>query len=406
MIGRMRPRNVLAAALLPVVLSVSLWLVLPLGSQATTPQGRAASLQQKIDTTRSKIGRRKGTERVLSSDIARWTSKINKLQGSITTLQTREQRVQADLDARRAELARTQTDLRSERARLARLKVKLIRGRRILADRLRELYEADRPDLVTVVLNSKGFADLLERSEFLGRIQDQDNKIITLVKSAKRDATATAARLDTLERRQQQLTQLVQQRRDEVAQVKNQLVGTRVGYENTKAGKQNALSKVRTERKSLETHLDELQKESDKVQAQLQGTSGVPAGPIKGGSGRFIWPVNGPITAPFCEKRAWEACHPGMDIAVPTGTPIRAADGGTVRIAGWVGGYGNYTCIQHTASLSSCYGHQSVLKVSVGQHVAQGQIIGLSGSTGFSTGPHLHFEARINGAVTNPMNYL
>jgi len=95
-----------------------------------------------------------------------------------------------------------------------------------------------------------------------------------------------------------------------------------------------------------------------------------------------------------------------MDIAVPTGTPIKAADGGTVRIAGWTGGYGNYTCIQHTASLSSCYGHQSVLKVHVGQHVSQGQIIGLSGSTGFSTGPHLHFEARINGAVTNPMNYL
>ncbi|WP_272473896.1 murein hydrolase activator EnvC family protein [Baekduia alba] len=403
----MRLRNVLAAALLPVVLSVGLWLVLPLGSEAdSTPQGRAASLQQKIETTRGKIGRRKGTERVLSSDIQQYSSKIRRLQGSITTLQTREQRIQTDLDARRAELAQTQTDLRSERARLARLKVKLANGRRILAQRLRELYQADKPDLVTVILNSKGFADLLERGEFLGRIQDQDNQIITLVRNAKKDATSTAARLDKLERRQQQLTKIVLQRRDEVAQVKNQLIGTRVGYQSTKAGKQNALTKVRGERKSLEDHLDELQKESDKVQAQLQGTSGLPAGPIKGGSGRFIWPVNGPITAPFCEKRSWEACHPGMDIAVPTGTPIHAADGGTVRIAGWVGGYGNYTCIQHTASLSSCYGHQSVLKVSVGQHVSQGQIIGLSGSTGFSTGPHLHFEARINGAVTNPMNYL
>jgi murein DD-endopeptidase MepM/ murein hydrolase activator NlpD len=402
----MRLRNVLACALLPVVLSMALWLVLPLGSTADTPQGRAASLQQKIETTRGKIGRRKGTERVLSSDIAQYSTKIRKLQGSITTLQTREQTIQDDLDARRRELAQTQTDLRSERARLARLKVKLAQGRRVLAARLKELYTADRPDLVTVILNSHGFADLLERGEFLGRIQDQDNKIINLVKDAKKDATATAARLDTLEAKQVVLTKVVQQRRDQVATVKNQLIGTRVGYENTKAGKQKALGKVKTERKSLENHLDELQKESDKIQSQLSGTSGLPAGPIKGGSGRFIWPVNGPITAPFCEKRAWEACHPGMDIAVPTGTPIRAADGGTVRIAGWVGGYGNYTCIQHTATLSSCYGHQSVLKVSVGQHVSQGQIIGLSGSTGFSTGPHLHFEARINGAVVNPMNYL
>src|SRR4051794_8294522 len=402
----MRLRSVLACALLPVVMCAVLWLVLPLGSQATSPQGRAASLPKKIETTRGEIGRRKGPERVLSSDIARYSARIRRLQGSIQTLQTREQRIQTDLDARRAELTSTQAKLRSERARLARLRVKLATGRRILAQRLRELYEADRPDLVTVVLNSNGFADLLERGEFLGRIQDQDNKIITLVRSAKADATATAARLDGLERRQQQLATIVLKRRDEVAAIKNQLIGTRVGYESTKAGKQNALSQVRTERRSLETHLEELQKESDKIQAQLQGTAGLPAGPIRGGSGRFIWPVNGPITAPFCERRAWEACHPGMDIAVPTGTPIRAADGGTVRIAGWVGGYGNYTCIQHTASLSSCYGHQSVLKVSVGQHVSQGQVIGLSGSTGFSTGPHLHFEARINGAVTNPMNYL
>jgi murein DD-endopeptidase MepM/ murein hydrolase activator NlpD len=402
----MRLRHVLAGAVLPLVLCALLWLVLPLGSQATTPQGRAASLQQKIQTTRGKIGARKGTEHVLTSDIQRWSSKIDRLQGSISTLQTREGRIQADLDARRAELTKTQSDLRSERARLARLRAKLATGRKILAQRLAELYQADKPDLVSVVLNSNGFADLLERGEFLGRIQDQDNAVIKNVRDAKADATATAVRLDKLEARQQQLTAIVLKRRDEVAQIKNQLIGTRVGYEQTRAGKAKALTQVKTERKSLETHLDELQKESDKVQAQLQGGGGLPAGAIHGGSGRFIWPVNGPITAPFCERRAWEACHPGMDIGVPTGTPIRAADGGRVAIAGWVGGYGNYTCIQHTASLSTCYGHQSVLKVSVGQQVKQGQIIGLSGSTGHSTGPHLHFEVRVNGAVTNPMSYL
>jgi murein DD-endopeptidase MepM/ murein hydrolase activator NlpD len=401
----MRLRHVLAGAVLPLVLCAALWLVLPLRSQAL-PQGQAASVQKKIEITRGKIGRRKGAERVLTSDIARWSSRINRLQGNITTLQTREQRIQSDLDARRAELTTTQANLRSERARLARLRVKLAEGRRILAKRLTELYEADKPDLVTVVLNSKGFADLLERGEFLGRIQDQDKRIITLVSSAKADATATAARLDKLEHRQQQLTAIVLQRRDQVAQVKQQLIDTRVGYQNTRAGKQRALGQVRQQRVGLESHLSELLKESNRIQAQLQSGSGIPAGPIKGGSGQFIWPVNGPITAPFCERRAWEACHPGMDIGVPEGTPIRAADGGRVAIAGWVGGYGNYTCIQHTATLSTCYGHQSVLKVSVGQQVAKGDIIGLSGNTGLSTGPHLHFEVRVNGAVTNPMNYL
>jgi murein DD-endopeptidase MepM/ murein hydrolase activator NlpD len=402
----MRLRLVLAGAVLPLALCASLWLVLPLGSDAS-PQDRAASIQKKIDTTRWKIGRRKGTERVLTSDIARWSNKIQKLQGSITKLQTREQRIQGDLDARRAELVTTQERLRSERARLARLRSRLAEGRKILSQRLVELYQADRPDLVTVVLNSKGFADLLERGEFLGRIQDQDNTIIKLVKTAKADATATASRLDKLERRQQQLTAIVLQRRNEVAAVKMQLVGTRVGYQRTRTAKANVLGQIRTQRKSLETHLDELQKESAKVQAQLrQGAPGLPSGPIRGGSGRFVWPVNGPITAPFCEVRAWEACHPGMDIGVPTGTPIHAADGGRVAIAGWVGGYGNYTCIQHSASLSTCYGHQSAIHVSVGQQVSKGQVIGLVGSTGHSTGPHLHFEVRVNGAVTNPMNYL
>jgi murein DD-endopeptidase MepM/ murein hydrolase activator NlpD len=120
----------------------------------------------------------------------------------------------------------------------------------------------------------------------------------------------------------------------------------------------------------------------------------------------MIWPINGVLTSRFCEPRPWEACHPGIDIAAPTGTPIRAADGGRVAIAGFTGGYGNYTCIQHSASLSSCYGHQSSIGVSVGQQVSKGQVIGAVGSTGHSTGPHLHFEVRINGAVTNPMNYL
>ncbi|HMS71686.1 MAG TPA: M23 family metallopeptidase, partial [Baekduia sp.] len=210
-------------------------------------------------------------------------------------------------------------------------------------------------------------------------------------------------RLDTLERRQRTLKNQVEKRRDEVAAVKRDLVDTRVGYTRTKQGKARALAATRENRKHLEDHLDELVKESNRIQGVL---SSVSVGPIRQGSGRFVWPINGTLTSPFCESRSWESCHPGIDIAAPTGTPIRAADSGTVRIAGWTGGYGNYTCIQHTASLSSCYGHQSAIHVRVGQSVSKGQVIGLVGSTGFSTGPHLHFEVRINGAVTNPMSYL
>jgi murein DD-endopeptidase MepM/ murein hydrolase activator NlpD len=291
-----------------------------------------------------------------------------------------------------------------------RLRKRLAEARAALATRLRELYESDQPDLVTVVLNAKGFADLIERTDFLHRISEQDRSIVDLVKTARADAIATAQRLDRLEERQQALTARILQRRQEITAVKQDLIDTRVGYDGTRADKQNALSHVQAERKQLEGNLSDLKAQQAKIASTLQQSQGqLPAGPIKRGGGTLIWPVNGPITSPFCESRAWESCHPGIDIGVPSGTPIRAAAAGRVALVqseAASGGYGNFTCIQHTGAMATCYAHQSVIRVSVGQQVSQGQVIGLTGCTGRCFGPHLHFEVRINGAVTNPLNYL
>jgi murein DD-endopeptidase MepM/ murein hydrolase activator NlpD len=169
-----------------------------------------------------------------------------------------------------------------------------------------------------------------------------------------------------------------------------------------KAGGRGSVSPGAPSDADVEAELKSLQKEQAKVEQAILASGG----PIRAGSGRFIWPVNGPITSPFCERRAWEACHPGIDIGVPSGTPIHAADTGQVVIAGPQGGYGNFTCIQHTRVLTTCYGHQSQLGVRVGQVVQKGQVIGLTGCTGLCFGPHLHFEVRVNGRVVNPMAYL
>ena len=406
----MRPRILLVCLVLACSAVMGACFAVPSGGQSIN------EIQGKIDATRGKIGRKKGTEHVLSSDIARWTRRIDGLQVRISSLSRREVALQADLDRKRAELAVVQERLRAERARLARLRARLIVGRRTLARRLRELYTADQPDIVTVVLNSNGFADLLERGEFLKRISDNDREIVMVVRNAKRDATASAARLDVLQKRKQAVAAAILSRTEEVRQVRVSLVGTRSGYQRTRAGKQRALSSVREERQNLEGKLTVLQSTQRRIQARLArvaaqsgGGGKLVAGPVRGGSGGLIWPVNGPITSPFCESRAWESCHPGIDIGVPSGTPIRAAAAGTVALiqgTGSSGGYGNFTCIQHTGSMSTCYAHQSSIGVSSGQHVSQGQVIGQSGCTGRCFGPHLHFEVRINGAVTNPMNYL
>jgi murein DD-endopeptidase MepM/ murein hydrolase activator NlpD len=176
-----------------------------------------------------------------------------------------------------------------------------------------------------------------------------------------------------------------------------------------RATKAAALASTRSQRHELEGKLSNLRAEQAHIQAALNKASGaLPAGPIRG-NGRLIWPVNGPITSPFCESRPWEACHPGIDIGVPSGTPVRAAAAGTVALEqseAASGGYGNFLCIQHTASMSTCYAHLDHFTVGMGARVSQGQVVAISDCTGRCFGAHLHFEVRINGAVTNPLNYL
>ena len=152
----------------------------------------------------------------------------------------------------------------------------------------------------------------------------------------------------------------------------------------------------------VRSELDAMQRSQKRIRTLLRQDRF----PISFGSGRVGWPVPGytTISSPFGMR--WGRLHAGIDIPAPVGTPIRAADSGTVVLAGFTGGYGNYTCIQHTRELSTCYGHQSKILVRPGQDVRSGQVIGLVGSTGNSTGPHLHFETRVDGRPIDPLRFL
>jgi murein DD-endopeptidase MepM/ murein hydrolase activator NlpD len=403
----MRARVLVAA----VAMALVPWAILPLGSPAqTTKQRELSELHSRIDRARARIGRKKGAERVLTTQITRYSRRIHLLQGHISTLGNRQQRIEADLGAKRSELERLRSDLRAERARLVRLRTRLDETRGVLRARLVEIYKAGKPDLVTVVLNSDGFADLLERSEFIARISDQDRRIVALVGAAKAEAVRSERRLSRLEDRQQQVTEAVQARRDEIAAIRMQLIGTRVGYARTKAGKAAALDKVRVDRAHLQDHVDDLEAASNRIARQLAVAQRQNPGdlPIRRGSGSMIWPVDGPIAGAFGEQRPGHV-HAGIDIAAAEGTPIHAADDGRVVLmqgVGASGGYGNYTCVQHTTTLSTCYAHQSRFATSMGTMVGKGQVIGYVGNTGHSFGAHLHFEVRVNGTPVQPLNYL
>lgn len=402
----MRFRLLLIGILAPLLL----WGVLPLVSSAD-PDAEISSLQGRIDDKQSRLDKVNGRAQVLTGDISGLTRRIDTLQGTITTLQQRQNAIQADLDDKRAELARTQRELRTVRARLVRLRAQLAHARVVLAERLVELYKSDQPDIVSVVLDADGFADLLENGAYLQRIGEQDRAIITAVRDAKAEMAAAARRLGTLEERQQRIAAEIYERRNEVARVRIAVEGKRNAIDEVRDDKQAVLRNVRTHAHEIHEDIDALEREQAQIEAKIRAAQGlgttIPAGPIRGG-GRFIWPINGPLTSGFGYRvgPGITRFHQGLDIGDPEGTPIRAAGSGTVILAGYNGGYGNYTCIDHGGAVSTCYGHQSAIHVSTGQHVSQGQVIGLVGNTGYSFGAHLHFEVRVNGTPVQPLSYL
>jgi murein DD-endopeptidase MepM/ murein hydrolase activator NlpD len=370
-------------ALLAMALVCAAAIVLALG-----PAAPAQDLQSELDAKQSQLDQAQSQKGVLTTTISRYSSQISQLQGEVATLRNREAIVQEDLDAKQAELDR-------DRHRLKVLRARLKRSINVLEDRLIAIYKSDTPDVLTVILESKGFQDLLERYEYLNRIETQDSDIVSRVRDLRNE---TAEIVDRVRAARNE----IRAKRDELARTRSSLEARESSLTAVRDSKQQALGQVNEGIKRLEGDVSELQGD---IQSQLRGTGpALPAGPVRGGSAGFIWPVNGSIVSPFGMR--WGSMHEGVDIAVPTGTPIRAAKAGTVRIAGVVGGYGNYTCIDHGGGLSTCYGHQQSFSVSVGDTVSQGQVIGTSDCTGHCFGPHVHFEVRVNGTAVDPMGYL
>ena len=274
-----------------------------------------------------------------------------------------------------------------------------------LDQRLVELYEGGEPSTLEVVLSSTSFSDPdLERA--VRRLAPHPGRADRRPDPAREEARERAAdphpRVPGGGRRgdahDQGRDRACQERQRTLFLQKHKLADAR-------SSRREGLIQVGESKKAFLHEAAGLSAASAALASRIQGSSGSYSPPDSTPSAAgLIWPVSGPVTSPFGWR--WGRMHEGIDIGVSYGTPIHAAASGRVIYAGWMSGYGNLVAIDHGRGLSTAYGHQSRLAVSVGQTVSQGQVIGYVGCTGHCFGPHLHFEVRINGSPVDPMGYL
>jgi murein DD-endopeptidase MepM/ murein hydrolase activator NlpD len=394
------PRTRLALAAL---LAAAAALILLLTASTAAP---AEDLESKLDAKETKLSKVRERRGVLTTTISRFGEKIDRLTLEVATLRNQEAAVRVRLNAKQAELDGAVAQLDGAKKHLAVVRGHLKRALVALRERLVAIYETGTPDVLSVIVGADGYDDLVDRTEYLNRIQGMDEAVVGRVRELRDQVKRTVARLRAVKDR-------IEAARDAIAAEEQALAGARAAVQQ----RQSALVAARGSRVAALAKIKETEQELDgdvaSIQAELAAQLGetasapLPAGPIRYGSGQFIWPVDGPVVSGFGMR--WGRMHEGIDIAVTAGTPIRAAASGSVVLVqseAESGGYGNFTCLDHGGGLQTCYAHQSSVAVASGQSVSQGEVIGYVGCTGHCFGDHLHFEVRVGGAPTDPLGYL
>lgn len=272
----------------------------------------------------------------------------------------------------------------------------------LFKQRIRAMEEHGTVSYLTVILSADSFSSMLSRAEIIGNVMDYDRGIMNDLKEQQA----------TISKKQEEISE--SKKAQEQARV--QLAARKKELSAQEAEAATILKNLSTEEKAYQKAFDEAEAAQNAAKAEikriLSAQNSGKSGSSKYVGGDFTWPVPGKytITSPYGYRKdpitRKRSKHTGIDIAAGTGVPIVAANSGTVIVSGWSSkGYGNYIVIDHGGGRSTLYAHQSRLAVKKGAYVTKGQTIGYVGSTGYSTGPHLHFEVLINGDDVNPMNY-
>jgi murein DD-endopeptidase MepM/ murein hydrolase activator NlpD len=356
----------------------------------------------KIAMLHAKIAAARAHETRLTAEIASVTREIRSLESRVGDVAQRLSVLERDLELHQRRLDKLNALYELQTKRLIFLRREYERVVRTLNLRMIDIYESRDPTLVEVIIDSDSFQEVLDHIHYLNAIAAQDKRIADDVAVAKHEVKVTRAKTKKTRAAVASATRAVAVRTEQQRLVRDQLLATQSRLAGARRSKRSTLAATKDQEREWIAEANALAAEDARIRGQLAAAQSSAPGPPSASG--FIWPVSGPVVSPFGMR--WGRLHAGIDIAAPYGTPIHAAAAGRVVLAGWVGGYGNYTCVDHGGGIATCYGHQSSIAAGAGQSVAQGQVIGYVGCTGHCFGPHLHFEVRVNGTPVDPLGYL
>ena len=363
-------------------------------------------LTNQLDSIQQQVNQQNAAKADAETVIGSVSEQLRQIEGQL-------RQATAELGSIKEQRVAVENDITLNERQLAEAQKRLEGRESVFYKRVRDIYINGRLSYLDVVIGSKDFSDFANRLEVLKRIIDSD---ITLINEIKKERAEIEAHKQKLEADRAKLVELEKAALAKQAEI-----------EQKKAERNVVLQKAQNDRATAMQAIEELNASSAQVSAMLKerqaaraAAAAAAAAQSSGGqgasdnwvqgTGQLGWPVSGEITSPYGYRvhPIWGTTiyHSGIDIGVDEGTPVHAADGGVVVWSGWMGGYGYAVVIDHANGLSTLYGHNSELAVDEGQSVAKGQVISYAGSTGNSTGPHVHFEVRVNGDPVDPMGYL